>query len=710
MTLIAPSQSVLAQIPGMPAPATEEIVETGEPSPNDVRELARLLSDPKIVTWLEERAEPVEFEDAVAISISELIRENSEAIAERVHLVAEALATLPTTPGLLSQSWNDRFTGNERLALLNLMIIFLFTGIGLEWLYWRYAVRIKRWAHLRHKAELGTKALAVMLRLALIAAGVMIFIAAILGTFGLLEWHPAVEELVLACLFFIVGVRVAIAVTNAIYSPDDDLVRLVPVRRRSAGLLAYGFVGVAVLILAGSWISTSSQLLGARESAGLGIEIIAAALAAMLSSALFWVVHFRTDAQFRNVTVIIASAVTAVSIAVFVFWLVGATRVAGTIFTIAVLVYFGALLKRAIGLSFKPDDEADPDAQESQERLVGIYQPVAERLGRFAMIAIGIVIIAMIWDLEPWDISSSGSVLSQAVLILTDILVAWLIADLVWTMTRTAIDRKMAAMPKLTHGQTPGPEARMATLLPLFKKVVLVTVIVMVTLIALSSMGVNIAPIIAGAGVVGIAIGFGAQALVRDIVSGVFFLIDDAFRVGEYIEMGELRGTVESISIRSLRVRHHRGAVHTIPFGELKSLTNYSRDWVMMKLEFRVPFDTDLKLAKKIVKRIDAELQANPDYGHNFLEPLKFQGVRRMEEFNMVVGVKFMTKPGEQWTIRRDAYQRIRDEFDKAGIHFAQRNVKVEVIGSGELTDEVKEQAVGAAQDAIEQQAGVPAS
>ena len=123
----------------------------------------------------------------------------------------------------------------------------------------------------------------------------------------------------------------------------------------------------------------------------------------------------------------------------------------------------------------------------------------------------------------------------------------------------------------------------------------------------------------------------------------------------------------------------------------------------MMKLEFRVPFDTDLKLAKKIVKTIDAELQENPDYGGNFLQPLKFQGVRRMEEFNMVVGVKFMTKPGGQWTIRRDAYQRIRDEFEKAGINFAQRNVKVEVIGADELDEETKEKATAAAMDAIEQ-------
>ena len=91
--------------------------------------------------------------------------------------------------------------------------------------------------------------------------------------------------------------------------------------------------------------------------------------------------------------------------------------------------------------------------------------------------------------------------------------------------------------------------------------------------------GVQIAPLVAGAGVVGLAIGFGAQTLVKDIISGMFFLLDDAFRVGEYIESGSIRGTVEHISIRSLRLRHHRGALHTIPFGSLDTITNYSRDW-----------------------------------------------------------------------------------------------------------------------------------
>ena len=248
----------------------------------------------------------------------------------------------------------------------------------------------------------------------------------------------------------------------------------------------------------------------------------------------------------------------------------------------------------------------------------------------------------------------------------------------------------------------------MATLLPILRMTLMVTLIAVVLMTILSSLGVNIAPLLAGAGVVGIAIGFGAQALVKDIVSGIFFLIEDAFRIGEYIEIGSLRGTVESMSIRSLRVRHHLGTIHTIPFGELTALTNYSRDWVIMRLEFRVPFDTDLKLIKKIVKRIGAGLEENEAYAENIIQTLKSQGVRWMEEFNMVVGVKFMAKPGAQWLIRGDAYQKLRDTFDANGISFAQRNVTVEVVGDQPIGEEAMKAITGAAQQAVEQVDGSP--
>jgi small-conductance mechanosensitive channel len=315
------------------------------------------------------------------------------------------------------------------------------------------------------------------------------------------------------------------------------------------------------------------------------------------------------------------------------------------------------------------------------------------------VIVLAILLLFALMGLPVWSLYSSSNTAGKLVSAAIDIIVVLLMGDLLWVWAKTLIDRRMADYEAPAHGQMPGPGARMATLLPLFRKIVFTVIAIMVVLVVLSSLGVNIAPLIAGAGVVGIAIGFGAQALVKDIVSGVFFLLEDAFRVGEYIEMGDLRGTVESISVRSLRLRHHLGAIHTIPYGELASLTNHSRDWAIIKMEFRVPFETDLKLVKKIVKKIGAELQQNEDYGHHIIEPLKSQGVRRMEEFNMVVGVKFMSAPGQQWTIRRDAYQAMRDAFDKNGLSFAERSVKVEVVGDGGVNRDV---IAGAAQDAIE--------
>ena len=111
-----------------------------------------------------------------------------------------------------------------------------------------------------------------------------------------------------------------------------------------------------------------------------------------------------------------------------------------------------------------------------------------------------------------------------------------------------------------------------------------VIVAVLWILMALSALGVEIGPLIAGAGVVGVALGFGAQTLVRDIISGMFFLLDDAFRIGEYIQAGNYKGTVEGFSIRSVRLRHHRGPVYTVPFSLLGAVQNQSRDWVIDKI------------------------------------------------------------------------------------------------------------------------------
>jgi small-conductance mechanosensitive channel len=146
-----------------------------------------------------------------------------------------------------------------------------------------------------------------------------------------------------------------------------------------------------------------------------------------------------------------------------------------------------------------------------------------------------------------------------------------------------------------------------------------------------------------------------------------------------YIQFGEIRGTVEGNSLRFLRIRHHRGAVHTVPFGEIKWLTNLSRDWAIMKLEFRVAFETDLALVRRIVEKIGAELMADPEIGVHMIEPLESRGIIRTEEFNMMLSVKCMTKANEgRFAIRREAYHRIRDAFDEHGIRFARRKLNAE--------------------------------
>jgi small-conductance mechanosensitive channel len=163
---------------------------------------------------------------------------------------------------------------------------------------------------------------------------------------------------------------------------------------------------------------------------------------------------------------------------------------------------------------------------------------------------------------------------------------------------------------------------------------------------ALSELGVQIAPLIAGAGIVGVAVGFGSQTLVRDIMSGVFYLVDDAFRVGEYIQSGNYKGTVESFSLRSVRLRHQRGAVYTIPYGMLGAIQNLSRDWVIDKIKIGITYDSDVDQARKIIKRIGQELAEDPEFKSQILQPLKMQGVDNFGDFAVEIIAKMMTRPG----------------------------------------------------------------
>jgi moderate conductance mechanosensitive channel len=301
------------------------------------------------------------------------------------------------------------------------------------------------------------------------------------------------------------------------------------------------------------------------------------------------------------------------------------------------------------------------------------YVPLIRRLLRIVLAAFMFFIVLGLWGVD----LAFGRIFTSHVL---SIVVTLLLGFIVWEFAKARIDSRLRQEMPATDmdGEGGGPGGtRTGTLLLLLRKFILTVLSVLVSLIVLSSIGVNIGPLIAGAGVVGLAIGFGAQTLVRDIIAGVFFLIDDSFRLGDYVESTGVKGTVEQISLRSIKLRHPRGMVYTVPFGNLKSITNFSRDYTITKLEIRVGFDTDLEKVRKIIKKINKTLRKDAEINRVMLDDLKSMGIKEFDDSAMIVRVKFRTLPGEQFVLKKEVYRMIREEFQAAGIDFASRNVTV---------------------------------
>jgi small-conductance mechanosensitive channel len=329
--------------------------------------------------------------------------------------------------------------------------------------------------------------------------------------------------------------------------------------------------------------------------------------------------------------------------------------------------------RETIDLSGDVPPETEEQPKPSGKMDIANYIPLIRRFFRTFL-----VVFLFFGSMRLWGIDIAiGRMFTRSAL---SILLIVLLSFITWQLIKARIDQKIKEeMPdddgEAEEGGTGG--SRMGTLLVLLRKFVFVVLFVLVALIILASLGVNIGPLIAGAGVFGLALGFGAQTLVKDIIAGVFFLIDDAFRVGDFIEVSGTKGSVEHISLRSLRLRNPKGPIHTIPFGDMGTVTNMSRDYIITKLDFRVRYDTHVDKVRKIIKQINKEIVKDPEMGPNLLDKIKSQGVRELDDSAMIMRLKFKTIPGEQFVIRREVYRMIQEHFRENGIEFAHRNVTV---------------------------------
>ena len=304
---------------------------------------------------------------------------------------------------------------------------------------------------------------------------------------------------------------------------------------------------------------------------------------------------------------------------------------------------------------------------------------------------ITVAILARIWAVEVLGIIMDDQLerifgaLSSAFIVLLTGYVAYE-AIRTWAAARFGADLALAG-PESEDVEDLRPRSRLSTIIPFLTGSLLVVVVAIAILLGLSDLGFNTAPILAGAGIFGLAISFGSQALVRDIVSGIFYMIDDAFRVGEYIETGRLKGTVEKIMLRSLRVRHQNGQFHTIPYGQLGAVTNYSRDWSTIKFNLSLARESDLEKVRKTAKKLGQAMLIDPEFGPEFILPLKFQGVAGIQENAILCRFKFTVRPLRPTQVQREALKKLHMALVENGIEFATHTVKVITTSGSDAGD-----------------------
>jgi small-conductance mechanosensitive channel len=599
--------------------------------------------------------------------------------------------------------------GGQRNLLIRLATLFII-GFVSQWLFFRLTLKTRNRLETSQISDWREKAVRILLRSLLDVGSVAVFVVATQAVFWPFLNRGIFDETIMTV--YVVAFLIVSAtqlIMRILLSPSGPSLRILPFDDLPARYLNRWIIVIASVAGFG-WLTCGLfNLLGISKAAhlllvamvGLVISLIIVYLVIRNREAVAKVIQSdRLSSGFhqkaaRNWHKLAAGYV----LLLWFVWLiclliVGERTVIPAVvslLSVPLFFLFDWMLQKALDFTFgiaaaarlAPSDlenEAEKSRPAVNKEASGEYvlgtSRIREGLRHSVRILLAVFLIFFVIDLWGIDLPI-GKTMGRTAL---SILVVILICYVLWEITNAAIQRKLQQeMPDIDEDMEAGGSggSRIGTLLLLMRKFLLITLTVISVMIVLSALGVNIGPLIAGAGVIGLAIGFGAQTLVRDIISGIFYLFDDAFRVGDYVETAGIKGMVEHISLRSIKLRHPRGMVHTIPFGDMGFITNFSRDYIITKLDVRVRYDTDIEKVRKIVKQIDKSLQEDNEFRSVLLGKVKSQGIREMDDAALTIRIKFKTFPGKQFVLRREIFHRIQEAFQENGIAFARRNVTV---------------------------------
>jgi small-conductance mechanosensitive channel len=315
-----------------------------------------------------------------------------------------------------------------------------------------------------------------------------------------------------------------------------------------------------------------------------------------------------------------------------------------------------ALLDRAL-----PDPTASP-ARHARARA---YNPLVRLLIRILIGALVLLCILQGWGVDAFGYLASNklsrSLLATLLFILITIAIALTFWEWVNALCSGWIDR-LAATGRSRQA------SRLRTLMPLFKTAIAVVLVLTCGIICLTRLGVNATPLLAISSVVGIAVGFGSQKLVQDIITGLFLLLEDAMQVGDKVTLASMTGTVERLSIRTIRLRGNDGSMNIIPFSSVTTVTNLTRDFGVAQLSIAVAYDEDLDHVYAVMNEIAAAMQAEPRWGAVIRDDLQIFGLDEFGASALVITAQIRTGPGQQWAVRREFYQRVKKRFGAEGI------------------------------------------
>ncbi|NKJ36368.1 mechanosensitive ion channel family protein [Rhizobium sp. SG570] len=671
---LAAPLAALAQNTAAPQPAP--------PPPEKVRELIQLMNEPEVKQWLGVQLNNQLAASAPGTSDGDQMSVLSGMLGHTRHhleVVSGAAMTLPYEVMTASEKLEREGRAVGILRIIIQVVILFFMGLVAELAVARF-INTKHMRRTERAAGIETELQAA--RFQFLGGVVPAIIHALVTLVPLLafDWPPAIESFAIACVIALVSIRLVISIgkllmeliamrrTNDVLDEDSGTARIAERRRvarywyRRCTLFAVYFAcGWAVL----QAVTSLEFSVGARDliSYALGIGLFLIAVTAVWS---------RPVAPEERGAKTISWLLTIFFVALWCLWVAGFD---GLLW----LGIYAILLPRVLSVSTRAI-EALHDAADGIFGAGKLAAVLLDRGVRALIITFAALWLGRMLGVEAHAMmSSSESIIGRIARGVLSGIVILLVADLVWHLMKTYIDAKlMESLPADSDSEEmKASRARLQTLLPIFRNILAVAIGIIAIMMVLSGLGIQIGPLIAGAGVVGVAVGFGAQTIVKDVISGVFYLWDDAFRVGEYIESGNHKGVVESFSLRSVKLRHQRGPLATIPFGSLGAVNNMNRDWAIDKIIVKVTYDTDLVKMKRIIRDIGQRLLDDPELAPSIIQTLKMKGVEQFGDFAIEIRLALTAKPNDVSVIRRSALALIKQAFDENGIQFAFPTVQV---------------------------------